>query len=330
MRLARTAVLAALLPLLVSTLACVASTTEAPAQWFDSDDVTIAVTDSGLGGLDVVADLERRLREAHVFRNVHIVFFNALFSPSGGYNSLASREDKIRHFDRALASLSQRYEPDVIVVACNTLSVLIPDTAFAPEGRVPLVSIVEPGVALMAEFLRDTPNGQVLLFATRTTVEEDSHRAALARAGHDPKRVITQSCPELASTIERGFDSEDTELLIATFVDEAVEKLGAPSGPVSISLNCSHYPYAQTLWLSSLEEYGLGPLSVLNPNREMVDLLLAPAPEGRFRETRIAVTVVSKVEISELRRHSVGRAIRGLSSPTADALLAYELLPELF
>jgi len=42
-------------------------------------DVAIVVTDSGLGGLSVAADLAARLPESGVFRNARIVFYNALF-----------------------------------------------------------------------------------------------------------------------------------------------------------------------------------------------------------------------------------------------------------
>jgi glutamate racemase len=316
--------------ILACAVGCAGSTADGPTTWLEKDEITIAVTDSGLGGISVVADLEKRLREARAFKSVDIVFFNALFSNESGYNSLASRDEKTRYFDLALASLARRYEPDLVLVACNTLSVLLHETAFVRRGRIPVRNVVEPGVALIEESLRDSPQGRVVLFATRTTVEEDSHRKALAEDGFDPGRVVTQECPELAGTIERGFDSEDTELLIEIYVDEAVEKLGKPSGPVFVSLNCTHYPYAEPLWRAAFDEYDLGPVSVLNPNQAMVDALVTPQLRARFERTEIEVTVVSKVEISEERRLSIGRAVRPVSGRTADALLAYEWQPELF
>jgi glutamate racemase len=330
MRVLRNLRRSAFLLFLVVAVGCAGSTATEPAPWYENDEITIAVTDSGLGGISVVADLERRLRETPIFKSVNIVFFNALFSSEGGYNSLTSREEKIRYFDHALANLARRYEPDLVLVACNTLSVLLRETAFARDGRIPVRDVVEPGVVLIEEALRGAPKGHVILFATRTTVDEDSHRVAIAEAGFDPGRVVTQKCPELAGTIERGFDSEDTELLIATYVDEAVEKLGKPSGPVFASLNCTHYPYAEPLWRAAFEEYDLGPVPVLNPNRTMVDFLLAPPLKARFQQTDIEVMVVSKVEISEEKRLSISRAVEPVSSRTAKALLAYEWQPELF
>jgi hypothetical protein len=126
------------------------SGTVAPGrQWLpDRDELTIAVTDSGLGGLSIMAETAARLEQARIAKRVHLVFFNALFSNDSGYNSLPTREAKLRMFDRALTALTDTERPDLIVIGCNTLSVIYPDTAFARSARVPVAGIIEPGVAL--------------------------------------------------------------------------------------------------------------------------------------------------------------------------------------
>ena len=109
---------------------------EAPAWLADllaRDRITVVVTDSGLGGLAVVADAAEKFRHHAVFEAVDLVFVNALFREAGGYNSLPTREQKLEVFDSALRAMANRYQPDLILVACNTLSVLAPDTAFAPH-----------------------------------------------------------------------------------------------------------------------------------------------------------------------------------------------------
>ncbi len=49
--------------------------TERLDQFFQKSEVTIAVTDSGLGGLSVMADAAERMREAKIFQEVNLVFF---------------------------------------------------------------------------------------------------------------------------------------------------------------------------------------------------------------------------------------------------------------
>ena len=58
-------------------------------------DVQIVITDSGLGGLSVVAELEKRLRKYPIFKNVELMFFNSLYSSEYGYNSLKDFTDKV-------------------------------------------------------------------------------------------------------------------------------------------------------------------------------------------------------------------------------------------
>ncbi|NOR15644.1 MAG: hypothetical protein GQ544_08070, partial [Candidatus Aminicenantes bacterium] len=68
---------------------------------FDASDITIAVFDSGLGGLAITADVLERIKTSKIFQNVHILFYNALFSTEGGYNSLKTREEKLNVLDSA-------------------------------------------------------------------------------------------------------------------------------------------------------------------------------------------------------------------------------------
>lgn len=320
----------AFLLVLIGTLSCASSAPESTTPWHEKESITIVVTDSGLGGISVAAEIERRLRESRHFSQVDIVFFNALFSQTGGYNALTSRQEKIQIFNRALTSMAAMYKPDQILVACNTLSVLIEDTEFAASTAIPVRSIVDPGVVLIEDALSSSSDAQVILFATRTTVEEDSHRKEVAADGYPTDRILTQKCPELANSIEMGVDSEDTQLLIETFVFEAADALGPSPWPLYASLNCSHYGYSEAVWTAAFEEFEIGPVTILNPNRKMVDELLDFELTGRFDRTDIAVTVVSMVEIPEGRRESIGRAVEPISARTAEALKQYEQRPELF
>ena len=102
------------------------------------DAITVLVTDSGLGP-SVAADIERRARTSGAYRSIHIIFANALPEASRGYNRMPTVERKVQVFDDALAGMVRWYKPDAILVACNTLSVLIPRTRGA-QGT-PLLAI---------------------------------------------------------------------------------------------------------------------------------------------------------------------------------------------
>jgi len=295
-----------------------------------SEILTVAVTDSGLGGLAVVADAVQKLRTSCAYRQVDLVFYNALFTTEGGYNSLPGREAKVKIFSRALSGLEKEYAPDVILVACNTLSVLYPDTEFAAQSKVPVIGIVEDGVDLIAEQLAGDESSRVILFGTETTVSEGTHRAALEQKGVDPGRIVTQACPQLASYIEQGYDGMQTELLVDAYVAEALATAGPDKAPLYVSFNCTHYGYSLEAWKSAFRNHGREVAGYLDPNLRMIDTLIPQAAQGRYGNCEVSVRAVSMVEISAESRDSIGRYLQDVAPETAAALAAYDLRPGLF
>jgi glutamate racemase len=292
--------------------------------------VTIAVTDSGLGGLSIMAEASRRMKEAGMFERVDFVFFNALFMTGSGYNSLKTRAEKIRVFDSALRGLEKQYRPDLILIGCNTLSVLYEDTPFSRKTKLPVIGIIAAGVELISEGLRGNPEASVIIFGTPTTVSEGAYAKELERLGFSPERIHSQSCPELESFIEQDYQGDETGMLISGCVSEALEKLGPPLPPLLVSLNCTHYGYALPLWKKAFEEAGVAPLAFLNPNFRMTDPLFDEKYMNRYKKTEVTAKVASMVEISPSKVVSLRGWLQDFSPEVADALSNYDLLPGLF
>jgi glutamate racemase len=300
---------------------------------FQKSRVAVAVTDSGLGGLSVMAEAARRIKEAGVFERVDFLFFNALFKSGSGYNSLKTREEKIRVFDSALAGLEEKYRPDIILIGCNTLSVLYEDTPFSRTTKIPVIGIVDAGAELISEGLREYPESSVIIFGTPTTISEGAYSRELEKRGFASKRIHSQSCPELESFIERDYQGDETGMLVAGCVGEAlqnIEKGGRSIPPLIISLNCTHYGYAMPLWEKAFEEAGVKPLQILNPNSRMVDPLFEKKYASRYEKTAVSARVVSMVEISPSKIESLGGWLQNLSPEVAGALHNYEHIPGLF
>ena len=293
-------------------------------------DMTIVVTDSGLGGLSVVADLAAKLPPSGIARSARIVFVNALLDDAIGYNDLKSDGDKLRVFDAALQAMESRYHPDVILVACNTLSVLYDRTRHSRDSSTSVVGIVELGADQIARQLARTTGGTAVLFATRTTIESGAYPDLLAKKGIPRDRIVGQPCHRLAGSIERGADSEETASYVRTFVAEAVQRLPKSPGPLVVSLDCTHYGYVKSRWEEALAAAGYPGVKVLDPNPLMADLVLKEGGPRRYPDTPVSVEVVSKVPIGPDVRASLGKLLRPVSPATADALDRYVHDPELF
>lgn len=293
-------------------------------------DVTVVVTDSGLGGLSVVADLAARLPGSGIARSARLVFVNALLDDAIGYNDLKDEADKVRVFDAALAAMESRYRPDLILVACNTLSVFYDKTEHARRGTTETVSIVPMGAELIERTLKETPDATAVIFATKGTIESGAHRRLLLGKGVPDAKIVGQACPKLTGAIERGAHSEETSGRVRGFVEEAIGRLPGKKGPLVVSLNCTHFGYARPLWEETFEKLGFPGVKVLDPNPLMTDLVLREGAPRRYPETRVTVEVVSKTPITPDVKAALGALLRTTSPATADALEHWTHAPDLF
>jgi glutamate racemase len=296
----------------------------------ENPDVTIVVTDSGLGGLSVVADLASRLPASGIARSARIVFVNALLDDAIGYNDLRDEADKVRVFDAALEAMESRYRPDLILVACNTLSVFYGRTEHARQGTTQTVSIVPMGAKLVEKALREDPEATAVIFATKGTIDSGAHRRLLVEAGVEEGRIVGQACPRLTGAIERGAHSAETRDRLRGFVEEAIGKLPGKKGPLVVSLNCTHFGYARPLWEETFESLGFPGVTVLDPNPLMTDLVLAEGGPKRYPATEVTVEVVSKTPIPPDVRDALGALLRTTSPASADALSRWTHVPDLF
>jgi len=315
-------------------LAALGALSEGPASFADvarkKPDITIVVTDSGLGGLSVAADLAARLPASGIVRSARIVFVNAEPGVALGYNDMRLEADKARVFDGALSAMEARYEPDLILIACNTLSVVFPGTSHARRGGTRTVEIVGLGADLVRKELVAKPDATALLFGTKTTIESGAHARLLAESGVPADRIVGEACPRLVGAIERGAASDETASYVKTFVAEALGKRRDRTGPVIASLNCTHFGYVKPLWEQAFAAAGYPGVKVLDPNPLMTDLVLREGGEKRYPRTSVTVEAVSKVPIDEATRANLGALLRTVSPETAEALAAYRLEPALF
>jgi glutamate racemase len=295
---------------------------------FNKEEITVVITDSGLGGLSVMDNIARKMMSSKCYKKVNLIFVNALFDINTGYNALKTREEKIKIFNNVLEGIEKHYHPDVILIACNTLSVVYKETDFARSSKTPILGIVEPGVRLIAENLEGNDNSDVIILGTETTIEEGSHRKALLEKRIAEERIITMACPQLQSYIEQNPAGEETEMLISAYLNEALEKLPSNHGAVFLSLNCSHFGYSTDLWkkVFSNTSYKLG--GILDPNSIMGDRLIDDRILKRFPDIKISYRVVSKVEL--LNEKAMFNIFRVISPELAEALKNYSLIIDLF
>lgn len=288
---------------------------------------SLVVTDSGLGGLAIVAGLVQRFTRERPGRDLAITFFNAWPEPGRGYNRIADPAERTRVFDAALAGM-ERFHPDQILIACNTLSILYGQTAFARAPRAPVAGIVGCGLDLALAHWRQAPDSQILLLGTLTTIASGAHAAGLRAQGVPGERILAQACDGLATLIESGPGRPEVQAMLEPYLDQAAAGCQDRDRPLLAVLACTHFGYSRPAFQRALEARFSGLVTVLDPNQAMVDGLhldLGPGPGGR-----LDLQVLSRIPWSPEKVAAIAAVLEPAAPLAAAALRHYRHDPTLF
>jgi len=292
----------------------------------------ILITDSGVGGLSVCAYAERFFRTHGFEEPVRLTYVNASPENDFGYNSMGSMQEKLEHFDHFLHIVTDRYAPDFIYIACNTLSVLLPDTQFFMTERVRVRGIVETGVNRLVRDLNRSLEGVAMIFGTATTIEAQTYPNMLKNRGILEARIVSQACPGLADTISEDRGGSKASAEIKQYVRAAIEKLELPATSCLTFLACTHYGYRKELFSAALNEAGM-PSEILNPNEFVIDDLFGAA-RGNLRdhgeECDIDVEFVTRYRIPETALETITFFLGDISPRTVHAFQNFTHAPGLF
>lgn len=196
----------------------------------------IAVFDSGLGGLSVVRELRRRLPAEDI-----VYFGDTARVPYG-----AKSQPTVVNFAIEDGRFLLRFDPKLMVVACNTASALAIDELSAALP-VPLVGVVAPGAQEAAQVAGD---GAIAVIGTEATIQSGAYRRAI-HALRPQQRVVERACPLLVPLVEEGRDGDDplVELAVRTYL----EPLRSDDLRACV-LGCTHYPLLRDAIASYLGE----------------------------------------------------------------------------
>jgi glutamate racemase len=183
-------------------------------------DRPIGVFDSGIGGLTVVRALRQSLPEES------IVYLGDTARVPYGNKS----HDTIRRYAVQAGAILARYDPKLMVIACNTASAhgLAALQAVAP---CPVIGVIEPGAEAAAALA-----GPVGVIGTLATIQSGAYEEAIRR--RNPNAVIhSLACPLLVGFAEEGWlDDPITDAVCRRYLNQI------PFEVRNVVMACTHYP----------------------------------------------------------------------------------------
>ncbi|KAA9132786.1 hypothetical protein F3N42_06135 [Marinihelvus fidelis] len=292
----------------------------------------IAITDSGVGGLSVCAALEAELARRGLGANLELLYLNAALEDDYAYNSMPTRREQVETFDGFLDAAFSDYAPDLLFIACNTLSVMFDDPYFDHQTRDRVAGIVDTGVAEILAALEDWPDAGVAVFATPITVAGNTYRRRLESAGVAPSRIVQQACPELPDAISNDVTGEQAARLLEQFVPDALGQFEPSPTRVLAALGCTHFGYQAERFARELEHH-VNAARVIDPNAAsagvIIDRALAKAP-ATASPGAPRVTVVSRYTIPDRPMTSLAKYLGDAAPLTLAALVNHETRPDFF
>ena len=205
----------------------------------------ILVFDSGVGGLTVLGEIQKLLPDISTV----FVADTAMFP----YGKLAP-DVVLARVERVIDAMIERFDPAVVVIACNTASTLVLP-ALRAKHKIPFVGTV-PAIKPAAAM---TKSGLISVLATPGTVKRDYTADLIRRfaASCDVTLVGSANLASLAEAHLRGAPVSDEDIareIAPCFVGRDGKRTD------TIVLACTHYP----LLLSAFERLAPWPVTWLD------------------------------------------------------------------
>lgn len=291
--------------------------------------IRIIITDSGLGGLNILSNTYNYFQKNKLYSDIDLIYFNAVPNDNYGYNQLPTLKEKVNTFEKALLSMKNNFQPDIILIACNTLSVINSYLKTNQFNSIKIKGILETGVNLIYQKYKSEQDSNIIILGTLTTIKSNKHKEGLMKLGIPEDKIFTRSCYLLESIIQEEPISEKVYDRISECLDNLLKEIDN-SKKSFIALCCTHYEFSLDLFDKYLSKQNIK-YELLNPNDFMVsDTFPVKAKTEIEAPTNIKIKVVSKTKISDNEIASLNEVIEKKCKPAAEALKNYEHIPELF
>jgi glutamate racemase len=237
----------------------------------------VAVFDSGLGGLTVLAAIHRLLPSENL-----VFLADRARVP---YASLST--ELIAKYAGECFDFLMSHAPKAVVIACNTVSSVALDQ-LSGRSPVPILGVITPTAQAAA---RATRSGRIGVIATTPTIKRQAYDQALGELIPDVQ-IVSNGCPLLVPLVEEGWTEGEIPRRIVEHYLEPIK----PASIDTLVMGCTHYEYFRNTIQAYLGEH----VSLINTPQVTADLLAktlaendALRPSGSLGTVRINSTDIT-------------------------------------
>ena len=183
----------------------------------------IGIFDSGIGGLTVVKEIEKRL----TFEDI-IYFGDTARVPYG-----SKSDEIIKGFSLQNSLFLLKFNVKLIVIACNTASAVALDY-LKSLFKVPIIGVIESGVV---SALNKSKTKRIGVIGTYSTINKDAYGRLLGEKNQSAE-IFSVPCPLFVPIAEEGIaDEKFVDLIVEKYLSQLKDK-----NIDTLILGCTHYP----------------------------------------------------------------------------------------
>lgn len=193
----------------------------------------IAGFDSGIGGLSALAPFF--LKSSALKLGHQLNYLADLANLPYGSKSKSRLTQLTRANIEYLMDETQNPKPEMLIIACNTVSAFALDVAkeICDSKGIPCVGVIE---ASCREAIKYNPQ-RILTLSTKATAASGVYPSSLKKMGYD-NEVLSIPCPLFVPFVEEGIvDGPAVSWIIQKYLSSVVR----PNDLVILA--CTHYPY---------------------------------------------------------------------------------------
>lgn len=199
----------------------------------DPSNLPIALFDSGVGGLTVLAAVAKRLP------NENLLYLGDTARVPYGTRSA----ETIIRYTLMAASHLLKHGAKMLVVACNTATSAALPALRETFSSIPVLGVIEPGAEAA---IAASNNGHIAVIATEATIRGGAYQREISR--RLPGATVTgRACTLFVPLAEEGWiNGEITELIARRYLADIFEQKDITNRPDTLLLGCTHFPLLLT------------------------------------------------------------------------------------
>jgi glutamate racemase len=201
----------------------------------------IGVFDSGIGGLTVLAALQKELP------NEKFIYLGDTARLPYGTKS----GETIQKYTHQVTELLFQKGIKLLVIACNTATAYGLESIQKSHSPLPVIGVIEPGAQSACSI---STAKHIAVLATEATIRGGSYQKAIARI--NPEMIVsTQACGLFIALVEEGFSSgivaeEAAKFYLSQLFTQHTENLK----PDCLLLGCTHFPILEPVFRALLPD----------------------------------------------------------------------------